>query len=134
MRLRVMRMATLPIHYYRKQALGLTLIEVLIALAIVSIAMTAIIKAVSQNIRSTDYLQNKTIAMYVARQALTERQLGLKSNEQSIMLDRKWYCHINEMETPNKRIKKIIVQVFAGESNQDELPIVSLDGYVYDAK
>ncbi len=59
---------------------GLTLIEVLIALAIVGIAMTAIIKATSQNIRSTAYLQNKLIAMWVGQQVSNEMLAGITSS------------------------------------------------------
>jgi prepilin-type N-terminal cleavage/methylation domain-containing protein len=77
MQLQVMQMAKLPPGRYRKRSQhtqsGLTLIEVLVALAIISIALTAIIKATSENIRGTAYLQDKTIAMYVARQILNEK-------------------------------------------------------------
>ena len=66
-------------NVYRNRCVqaGLTLIEVLIALAIVSIAMTAIIKATSQNIRSTQYLEHKTLAAWVGEEVLNKARVEL---------------------------------------------------------
>lgn len=119
---------------------GLTLIEVLIALAIVSIAMTAVIKAASQNINSTGYLQRKTIAMYVGQQVINEARanvlkVGGSSGHQKLtteMLGREWFWQTEEEETPNNRIKKITVKVYENEEQEDEAsPIITLESYVY---
>jgi general secretion pathway protein I len=133
-------MVTSPINFFPKQTAGLTLIEVLIALAIVSIAMTAIIKAVSQNIRSTHYLQNKTIAMYVGQQVLNEARVGIleaplegeKLTEKTEMFGADWYWQAEEKNTPNQRIKKMTVSVYGHPIENDETPIISMDGYVYE--
>jgi general secretion pathway protein I len=117
---------------------GLTLIEVLIALAIVSIAMTAIIKAATQNIQSTSYLQKKTIAMWVAEDVINQTRakllnIGRSSGNQRLtteMLGRDWYWHQDEEETPNKQIKKIIVKVYEHEEVNTN-PLITLEGYVY---
>lgn len=122
------------------RSMGLTLIEVLVALAIVSIAMTAIIKAVSDNIRSTAYLQNKTIALYVGQQIINEARLGLLKlpgeadmlQEKTTMLGVDWYWHAHESATSNARIKKFSVDVYSHEPNEAEPPVVALDGYVYE--
>src|SRR5689334_11446815 len=97
-----------------KNVIGLTLIEVLIALAIVGIALTAIIKATSQNIRGTEYLQNKTIAMWVGSEVLNEARTGVlslsgsdKFNDNVTMLGKEWRISAEKMDTPNKHIKKI---------------------------
>lgn len=120
---------------------GLTLIEVLIALAIVGIAMTAIIKATSQNIRSTGYLQKKTIAMWVGQQVVNEARANLiqlpnppdKLKQSTIMLNREWTWTANQEGTPNQRIKKITVKVFdkADIDEEDASPIITLESYVY---
>lgn len=125
-----------------KKQIGLTLIEVLIALAIVSIAMTAVIKATSQNIHSTGYLQRKTIAMYVGQQAINEVRAkvlkGGSSGHQKLtteMLGREWLWQTEEEETPNERIKKIIVKVYENETQEEEgSPIITLESYVYNEK
>jgi general secretion pathway protein I len=119
---------------------GLTLIEVLIALAIISIAMTAVIKATSQNIHSTSYLQQKTMAMWVGTQVINEARANLLKVEQSSgnqklsteMLGKDWYWQTAQEETPNPRIKKIMVKVYENEDDEAEAsPIVILESYIY---
>lgn len=121
---------------------GMTLIEVLVALAIAAIALTAIIKAASQNIRGTAHLQQKTIALWVGQEVMSEVQLGLlkltdnSDNETRAtkMLDQTWYWRVHEEATANGRIYKIEVRVYAREpQDDDETPVINLDGYRYHA-
>ena len=62
---------------------GFTLLEVLIALAIISIALTAIIKASSQNIKDTAYLEDKAIANWVGLEVMNEvkAETGVKGKD-----------------------------------------------------
>lgn len=55
---------------------GFTLIEVLIALAFLAIAMSAIIATVGSSIRNAAELQNKTFANWVAMNELTTLRLA----------------------------------------------------------
>lgn len=122
---------------------GLTLIEVLIALAILAIALIAVIKATAQTIRSTSYLQDKAIATFVAENALNEAQVGVlkiaredqgKTLRKTNMLGRDWYWQFNEEETGNHHIKKMMVTVFAernAEGIDDPHPLVNLESYRY---
>lgn len=126
----------------RRNSCGLTLIEVLIALAIVAIAMTAVIKATSQTIRSTTYLQNKTIAMWVSSQVINEARVGVlrlpfapdKLKQHTKMLGQDWYWQAQQEATPNKRIAKITVQVFARENDNDEASLFKMESFIYHAK
>ena len=131
-----------PSKNWVKASAGLTLIEVLVALAIIAIALTAVIKATSQNIRGTGYLQKKTIALWVAEQAMNEVRVGLvktssdsrNDSHESHMLDRDMYWHAIQAATGNKSIKKITINVYDKKDiEDDESPIVTLEGYVYDA-
>lgn len=121
---------------------GLTLIEVLIALAIIAISLTAVIKAASQNIRATSYLQNKTIALWVAQNVMNEVQLGLLkvSDERDAeagkteMLGQKWYFRATEQATGNVSIKKIEVKVYSHDPEDDDAPaLIDIEGYGYHA-
>jgi general secretion pathway protein I len=125
-----------------RHMIGLTLIEVLVALAIISISLTAVIKAASQNIRGTGYLQNKSIALWVGQEVMGEVQLGLlkltddRDGESSTttMLGQKWYWHASEESSANTRIKKINVRVYTREPADAEVsPLIDLDGYRYHA-
>ncbi len=56
---------------------GLTLIEVLVALVILSIALTAVIKVTAQNIKNAIYVQNKIIALWVGMNVINEVRGGI---------------------------------------------------------
>lgn len=116
--------------------IGFTLIEVLIALVILSIALVAVIKATSQNIRDTAYLQNKTIATWVGTQVMNEARAGVlklpsspdKLANETDMLGQTWPWQAILNPTPNKHISEIDVDVFE-KSNHAKL--VHLVSYVY---
>jgi general secretion pathway protein I len=125
----------------KKRSAGLTLIEVLIALAIVGISMTAIIKATSQNIRSTGYLNNKSIAEWVGQQVINEARVNLlklpnppdKLKQTTTMLNHEWLWTAAQESTHNTHVKKAIVKVFANADADEEetTPSVTLESYVY---
>lgn len=116
---------------------GFTLIEVLIALAILGIAMTAIIKSTSQNIKDTYYVQQKTIANWVATKVISEARAGIiklpnapdEASEEIEMLGQQWVCKAQLAATPNPKIKEVKARV-ALKTNEDE-PVLSLTGYYY---
>jgi general secretion pathway protein I len=120
---------------------GMTLIEVLVALAIVAIAMTAVIKATTQTVRGTGYLETKTMAMWVGKQVLNEARLGLlslpsdKLKAKTLMLGREWHWQASKEATPNKHIDKLMVNVYANEPDDEDIsPLISLESYVYREK
>lgn len=120
----------------KNKSAGFTLIEVLIALAILSIALTAIIKATAQNIKDTIYLQDKMIANWVALDVLNEARAGLLKlpskpeslKQDTIMLNENWSSQAYLSSTPNEKIKQIHVKVFR---KVDHLKLASLVTYVY---
>jgi len=54
---------------------GFTLIEVMVALAIIAIALAALIKASGNHTRSAAYLKSKTLAHYVAMNEVANLQI-----------------------------------------------------------
>ncbi|OGT45514.1 MAG: type II secretion system protein GspI [Gammaproteobacteria bacterium RIFCSPHIGHO2_12_FULL_41_20] len=114
---------------------GLTLIEVLIALAIVAIAFTAIIKVASQNIRATTYLQEKTVATWVGLQVVNEARVGLlvvpeapgKLEQETTMLGHTWAWHLYRLPSANKQVREVQVDVLRSKSGTI---VTSLVGYV----
>ena len=54
---------------------GFTLIEVMVALAIIAIALAALIKASGNHTRSAGYLKSKTLAHYVAMNEVAKLQI-----------------------------------------------------------
>lgn len=126
--------ASVPKNYRER---GLTLIEVLIALAIIGIALTAVIKATSQTIKSTSYLQDKTMAAWVAQEIIGEAKTGLihvpnapdHLLDKTKMLGRTWYWQASLEKTPNRHINKIVVNVYKNK-NDEENPMMNLESYI----
>jgi general secretion pathway protein I len=119
-----------------KNKAGFTLIEVLVALAILSIALTAIIKASAQNIKDTTYIQQKTLALWIANEIANEARAGLlilpKSpdvlTEEKVILGQAWTYQADVQDTPNPRIKKMDVDILAEDK---QTPLVHLESFLY---
>jgi general secretion pathway protein I len=119
-----------------KNKAGFTLIEVLVALAILSIALTAIIKTTSQNIKDTLYLQQKTFALWVASDIINEIRAGVipvpeentPLQDEKNMFDQEWPYQTLLQNTPNPHIKEITVDVFAPKT---QTLLMHLESYLY---
>lgn len=117
---------------------GFTLIEILIALVILSIALTTLIKATSQNIRDTVYLQDKMTATWVGTQVINEARAGIiklpaapsSLEKKSFMLGRQWPWQAKLERTPNAHIHKIEIDVFLPPR---KTPLIHLESYLYGA-
>lgn len=74
---------------------GFTLLEVMVALALLAIVMAGAIKITSSNISNLWYLENKTVAASVASNHVVELQLGKEAPEKldgwDDMAGRRWY-------------------------------------------
>ena len=97
---------------------GFTLIEVLIALAIVSIALTALLRATAQTVALTARIKEKSIAHWVAMNAVTGIQLGLvdihpnqEVTEVTKMFGSSWYWRAKLTSTPIASTQYIQISV-----------------------
>lgn len=95
---------------------GFTLIEVLIALAIIAISLTALLKSISQSILTTQRIQDKTTSHFVATQGITLAQLGLLpltngSTQATEMFSQRWYWRIETSQSPIKKVRVLTVTV-----------------------
>ena len=59
---------------------GFTLIEVIVAVAVIAFGLAATIKTVSTVTRNTSYLNEKIIATWVAQNAMALYELDIESN------------------------------------------------------
>lgn len=111
---------------------GFTLIEVLLALAIIAIAFTALLKATSQDISAATRIKDKTISHWVATQGITLIQLGLLTSpnnqeisEQTTLFNQKWYWRASIQATTLPEIQKITVSVSKNQTGPFGDPIVA---------
>ena len=95
---------------------GFTLIEILLALAVIAIALTALLKVTAQNIETTNRIKEKSISHWVAIQGLTMMQLNLvqvtqNSTQATKMLGQSWYWRAAIKSTPVKGLKQVVISL-----------------------
>lgn len=114
------------------RARGFTLIEVLIALAVVALALLALTRAATVQVRSFDGLQERTLAGWVAANTLTETRLASafpptgRSEGRTRLGERDWRWTREVEATPDPGIRRIDIRVFAGEARE---PSATLSGF-----
>ena len=112
-------------HY--KQAQGFTLLEVLIALAILAIVMVSAIKITADNINNLWYLENKTLASMVASNHAVQLRLATDKPETldgwDEMAGRRWYWQIKRSYSDLAGVWRYRIEVFL---EGDKLPLVSV--------
>jgi general secretion pathway protein I len=124
-----------------RRSRGFTLIEVLVALAIVTVGMAALLSALSSSADSVSYQRDKTFAEWVALNRLEEVRLALqrpqkgKSDGDVELAGRKWKWSQEVLETEVKGILRVDVSVRALDvpGSNDSSWLTTLSGISGDA-
>lgn len=106
---------------------GFSLIEALVALAVLAIATVGLVGAVEQHIDSTRSLERRAAATWVAENRLAELALGGALPDEVAMLGERWRVAATRTATDDPAIQRVRVAVFA---HQDRSPTTTLDGFV----
>lgn len=113
-----------------KKSQGFTLIEVLLALAVIAIALTALLRSISANIASTERIKSKTISHWVGMQGVAMIQLGLipitsaqEVTEKTEFLGQTWYWRVRVTPTPIKNMDQITIKVSRNQTGPFVDPI-----------
>ncbi len=115
---------------------GFTLIEVLVALAIVSIALLAALRAAGQGTSNVEALRARLLAGWVAENVLAEQRargdwpapgIGRGTQRQAGM-EFTWREEV--VTTPNDRFRRVDLHVFAAPDEEHQLS--HLTGFVVD--
>jgi general secretion pathway protein I len=115
---------------------GFTLVEVLVALTVVALGLTALMVAVSGTARTSGYLRDKTIAQWIALNRLTQVRLmvnKLGDNQDKGQLDfagRKWHYDTRYFDTQFQSMKRVEVRVYPGDANTKSNPIAQSTGFM----
>ncbi len=118
---------------------GFTLIEVLVALAIVAIGMAALMSALTSSASTTVYLRDKALAEWVALNQIEAVRLSLQrptkgeKDGEAEMGDRKWKWHQEVVETEVKGIMRVDVSVKPAETSGDGNWYATVSGITGDA-
>ena len=109
---------------------GFTLIEVMVALLIVSVSISALLVQIMGNVDNVGYLRDKTIAHWVALNQLELVYLENQKSNQVIdsersgseeMAGRTWYWQIKFEEIANEEFQKLAISVRAEEDDESSL-------------
>lgn len=111
---------------------GFTLIEVLVAVAVLAIALAAVIGATVHMADNAAYLNNKTLATLVAHNRLARYQLSpqwpaLGTDSGNVTLgnhDWEWKAKVSKTQDPS--LRRVDVRVMLSSGNQ---PLASLSGF-----
>ena len=97
---------------------GFTLIEVLIALVIISVAFSALMNAMVITVQQTHLLKERTLKQWVAKQGMTMIQLGLldvtsQTNHafKTHMFNQDWYWRVKMQATPIPFVERATITV-----------------------
>ena len=114
---------------------GFTLLEVMVALAVLAITMGALIKVTDSYAFNAGYLQEKTLAQWIAENKAVEYQLmqefpavGSKSGETG-MAGVDWQWRVKVSNTDDKRLRRLDISV-ALKQGDLETPVTTLVAFV----
>lgn len=109
---------------------GFTLLEVLVAMAILSIGLIAVFSGMSQSLSATTRLRDKTMATWIATDRITELQVtgeypdaGNRRDEIE-MANTQWVYEMKISNFPEVEMRRIDITVSLAESPDDVLGTV----------
>jgi general secretion pathway protein I len=113
---------------------GFTLIEVMVALAIIAITLGALISTTGSQANSAGYLKQKTLAHWVALNEITRLQIDntwpdLGDKKDSVeMAGIEWFWTRTVKATEDKNSRQVEFKIYLDESRKHSL--ASLIGYL----
>ena len=121
-----------------RRTAGFTLIEVMVALAVVAIALPALLFSLHQQVDGTAHLRNKSIAQMVAANKLVEvriearaRQNLLKGKDSGVveMGQREWHWWLAATATEVSGFYRVEINVAESEERQNS-PLFTLVAFL----
>ena len=110
---------------------GFTLVEALVALAILGVAAAGLIRAVEAHIDTTAQLEARTIAQWVAENEIVERTVLANAVPQEArrveMLGRSWSVRVSSRSSDDPELAAMRVSVSAADVHE---PMLSMDFFV----
>ena len=109
-----------------KRRAGFTLLEVLVALAVLAIAMSAIIRAATQSVETVSVLREQTFASWVALNQVNQLLLDAKPwpdegsrAGKADLAGRAWRWEARFAKTEDPDLRRVVMTVRAGENGPE---------------
>jgi general secretion pathway protein I len=105
----------------KNRSSGFTLLEILVALAVVAIALSAIVNEVSSNVKNASRLQDKTFAHWVAMNKITEWHTSGdwpspgETHGDVQMADQEWHWSLKVSTTDDDDVRRMDIEVSSDE-------------------
>jgi general secretion pathway protein I len=115
---------------------GFTLVEVLVALVVVALGLTALMVAVNGTARTSGFLRDKSLAQWIALNRLSEVRLNVTKfgqNTDTGELDfgnRKWHYDTRYFDTSMASMKRVVVRVYLGDAKTKGNPLAQAVGFL----
>jgi len=117
----------------RRRSAGFTLLEAMVALAIVALGMMAVNTQLNRYVLSAVFIEQKTLASWIASNVLTELSvdpewpaIGERRDEVEFA-QRQWVWEAEISETPVENLRRVDVTVslVAGDNSESEIHTMS---------
>lgn len=114
---------------------GFTLIEVVVALAIVAVGMFAVFKTIGDTINNIGYLRDRSLAAWIADNQITEMRLSGEypsvdeTKGETEYAGRRWHWVAKVSQTPVEGLRRIDVRV-RRDGDAEDAALVSLAGFI----
>lgn len=114
---------------------GFTLLEVLVALAVLAIASGGILYTTSQNIQNASYLENRTLASWIAQNYMETLRLnaanGLQGGIESLTYaNRDWTLNVQVSGPDLQNLYRVNIEVGLEKSSPSNRVFAELVGYI----
>lgn len=125
-----------PLLHGRGRAAGFTLVEVLVALIIVTIGLAALMITVSSTARTSGILRQKTLAQWMALNRLTEVRLNIAKFGQNTDTgeinfgNQNWHYDTRYFDTSIPSMKRVVVRIYAGDAKTKGNPVIESTGFL----
>ncbi len=119
---------------HKQVTTGFSLLEVIVSLAILAIALSAVVKATTSYTRNLGSLRDTTLAHWVAVNKMNEITLSRtwpkagRIKGSTTMANRDWAWSVDVQNTPDADVRRLEIEVRADAADED--PISSLIGFV----
>ena len=112
----------------------ITLIEVVVAIVLLAVGLSALIKNINQSTINLLYLEQKTFSQWVALNKLNELQqlklwpkIGIYEGKE-LMVKQEWEWQLTVSQTVNTNIRRIDIEVSLNQENLK--PITTFSGFI----
>ncbi|GLS27115.1 type II secretion system minor pseudopilin GspI [Marinibactrum halimedae] len=124
-----------------KKQSGFTLVEVIVAMAIVAVALPALLTVMMTQADNAVSIRERTLAEWVAINLLEEHRLNYqlsgrvlngRDTGEAELAGTTWYWHAEGKVTAVEAIRNLKISVGTDASTVKDEPITTLSGYLYE--